>query len=57
MVQWLRLGAFTAEDLGLIPGWGSKIPQAMRLGWKKKKSDGVKRGTSTQGGRHIQWEG
>ena len=28
VVQWLGLGAFTAEGLGLIPGWGTKIPQA-----------------------------
>ena len=25
-------------DLGLIPGWGTKIPQAMRCSQKKKKS-------------------
>ena len=25
MVQWLGLGAFTAMDLGLIPGQGTKI--------------------------------
>ena len=36
-VQWLGLGAFTAGDPGLIPGWGTKILQAMRLGQKKKK--------------------
>ena len=28
--QWLRLQALTAKDLGLIPGWGTKIPQAKR---------------------------
>ena len=26
-VQWLGLGAFTAEGPGSIPGWGTKIPQ------------------------------
>ena len=26
--QWLGLGAFTAEDLDSVPGWGTKIPQA-----------------------------
>jgi len=31
-VQWLGLGAFTAGALGSIPGWGTKIPQAARLG-------------------------
>ena len=25
-VQWLGLGAFTAEGLGSIPVWGTKIP-------------------------------
>ena len=27
-VQWLGLGDFTAEGVGSIPGWGTKIPQA-----------------------------
>ena len=27
-VQWLRLCAFTARGKALIPGWGTKIPQA-----------------------------
>ena len=26
--QWLRICAFTAEDVGSIPGWGTKIPNA-----------------------------
>ena len=30
--------AFTAMDLGLIPGWGANIPQATWCGKKKKKS-------------------
>ena len=38
MAQWLGLCAFTAEDLGSIPGLGTKIPQALRRGQKKKKS-------------------
>ena len=29
--------AFTAMDLGLIPGWGANIPQATWCGKKKKK--------------------
>ena len=33
-VQWLGHGALTAEGPGLIPGWRTKIPQAM---WQKKK--------------------
>ena len=34
VVQWLRLGAFTVEGLGSIPGQASKILQA--TGQKKK---------------------
>ena len=29
MVQWLGLRIFTAERVGSIPGWGTKIPQTM----------------------------
>ena len=28
-IQWLRLSASNAESVGLIPGQGTKIPQAM----------------------------
>ena len=35
-VQWLGLSAFIAEDLGSIPGQGTKIPQALQYGQKKK---------------------
>ena len=38
MFQWLGLGAFTAKGSGSIPGWGTKIPQAMGCGQKKKSS-------------------
>ena len=34
VVQWLRLCAFTAKGLGLIPCQGSKIPQATWCGQK-----------------------
>ena len=34
MVQWLRLHALTAEGLGSIPSWGTKIPYAV---WKSQK--------------------
>ena len=37
MVQWLGLCTFTAVGLGLISGWGTRIPQAARHGKKKKK--------------------
>ena len=36
VVQWLGLWAFTAEGLGWIPGWGSKIPQAA---WSSRKKE------------------
>ena len=39
-VQWLGLCAFTAKDLGLLPGWGTKIPQAEWWCSQKKKKDG-----------------
>ena len=32
VVQWLRLHASSARGMGLIPGWGTKIPHAM---WPK----------------------
>ena len=34
--QWLRLSASTAGGLGLIPGWGTKIPHAEKPGQKVK---------------------
>ena len=37
VAQWLRLGAFTAGGAGLIPGWGTKIPQASQGTAKNKK--------------------
>ena len=37
-VQWLGLcAAFIARDLGSVLGWGTKIPQAMLHGQRKKK--------------------
>ena len=38
MVQWLRLRAFNARGMSLIPGRGNKIPQPMWCSQKKKKS-------------------
>ena len=35
-VQWLGLGAFTVTGRGSIPGWGTKIPQAVWLSQRKK---------------------
>ena len=36
-VQWLGLRASTARALGLVAGWGTKIPQPARCSQKKKK--------------------
>ena len=38
MVQWLGLRASIAAGTGFIPGRGNKIPQALWLKKKKKKS-------------------
>ena len=35
-IQWLRLRASNAEIVGLIPGQGTKIPQAMHWGQKNQ---------------------
>ena len=37
--QWLGLHASTARGPGLIPGWGTKILQAVWCGQKKKYTD------------------
>ena len=37
--QWLRLCTSTAGDADLIPGRGTKIPQAMQCGQKTKKQN------------------
>ena len=37
VVQWLVLGAFTAEGPDSIPSQGTKIPQAAWRGQKKNK--------------------
>ena len=38
VVQWLRLPASRDRDVCLIPGWGTRIPQATWYGQKKKKA-------------------
>ena len=38
MVQWLRLHTSTAGGAGSIPGWETKIPNAVQCGQKKKKN-------------------
>ena len=37
-IQWLGLQAFTADGLGLIPNWGTQIPQALWRSQKKSTS-------------------
>ena len=41
VVQWLRLHPSNAGGEGLIPCWGTKIPQATRLGQKIKNKKSV----------------
>ena len=51
VVQWLRLHALNAQDLGSIPGWGTRfhmpqlrvLVQLMSLHLKKKKKNKEKR--------------
>ena len=33
-VQWLGLCAFTARGVGLIPGWGTRIPHTVECSQK-----------------------
>ena len=42
-VQSVRNHASTAGDLDSIPGWGTKIPNAMWSGQKKKKIEKQKK--------------
>ena len=37
VVQWLGLCTFITEGLGSVPGWGTKILQAVQCGHKSKK--------------------
>ena len=37
MVQWLRLHAANAGGAGSIPGWGTRIPHAVRHGQRIKQ--------------------
>ena len=36
-VQWLRCCTSSVADVGLIPGWGTKIPHAAQRGQKQKQ--------------------
>ena len=42
-VEWLGFCAFIAKDLGSIPSWGTKIPQAehQKIKNNKKKISGL----------------
>lgn len=48
VIQWLRLSALMAEDLGLIPGQETKIPQILRLSHKNKQTKPHKSGAQGQ---------
>ena len=57
-VLWLRLSAFTAKGVGLIPSWGTKIPQAAghsqkRINNNNKKKKGKRRGIIGREGRDL----
>ena len=45
--QWLRLQAFNAGGLGLIPGWGNKGPHAAWRGQNNKQTKKVPNKTTT----------
>jgi len=38
VVQWLRLHAPIAGGMGSIPGWGTKIPHAVKSSKKKERN-------------------
>ena len=54
MVQWLGLRAFTAMGASSVPGWGTKIPQAVRHSQKKTKKK-VTRGNQRWASLVAQW--
>ena len=49
VVQWLRFYAPNTGGMGLIPGWGSKIPHASCHSKKKKKNPKTKNETTDSG--------
>ena len=51
-VQWLGLRTFAAEGMSLIPGQGTKIPQAAKRSKKKKCVcwGGLRGGADADGG-------
>ena len=60
VVQWLRRQASSAGDVGLIPGWGARIPRAQwcsppnkRKQYRQKKKNFLKKegGKRTEEGR------
>ena len=38
-VQWFGLNTSTAGGSGLIPGWGTEVPQVCSIAKKKKKEN------------------
>ena len=47
VVQWLKLHDFNAGDMGLITGWGTKIPHAVQHGQKINKNQEIYYGCDT----------
>ena len=39
VVQWLGLCTCTSKGQNSIPSWETKIPQAVKPGWEKKKDE------------------
>ena len=42
VIQWLRLHTPTSGGMGVIPGWGAKIPHVAKKLEKKKKTKFLK---------------
>ena len=56
-IQWLGFRASTTEGSGLIPGWGTKIPQAVAASPKNKTKQNKQllhgRNTMNKAKRHV----
>ena len=57
MVRWLALSTFTAGVPGLIPGWETKIPQAVQHRQKKREKKKNERKNLTKiNKKQPEWE-
>ena len=52
-IQWLGFRASTTEGSGLIPGWGTKIPQAVVVAPKNKKTTSARQRHYQQRERRV----